>query len=361
MSIRIRIADDVATITRTAAAPAAAPAAFRTALIEARGALLEWSVASGERFPDADIHSPIEASAWLSQIYGDDIAAAVRDGDDAELPLPEDAELVDAARRLAELTWARDWWPAGVYTPALSAPILAAETAVAAHTVAHLLDDEDAVERAVLDAIDAPSALAAVHPSLRADAATLIDALTDLADDHGVDLSPALLSTEADEWALAAGAHARPGDGAGAEISQGTAPVRWADVPAQTVAADSDAQWALQHIDGVPHLQVSVAAVPGPDAPVTAQLWARFGPEALDIDIPLTRDGSAFTGAAPVPASVALLPPEERTLWVRDPRLAAVPSPAEPETDRDRVREFAVERLDDPQASLAERAAGAEG
>lgn len=378
MSIWIRIRDGAATLS-AAPPPQLERAVFRTALIEARGALLSWDVASRERFPDAEIHNPVEASLWLPEIYGDAIAAAViaaaendaarndaarNDAVETTLPAPDDAELAAAAHRLAWLTWARDWWPAGVYTPALSIPILAAEMAVAAHAVAHLLDDEEAVERALPDAVDAPSALAAVHPQFRADAAALVDALAALADDHGVVLNPAMLAADSSDWALAAGARAQVGEGV--EIGHGTAPVRWADVPAQTVAADSDAQWSLRHVDGVPHLHVSVAAVrsasavTGADAAGGIELWARFGPDALDIDIPLRGDGTAFTGNAQVAASVALLPLEERTLWVRDPLLAAVPGPAESEEDRDLVRERAVSRIDDPEASLAERAAGAD-
>lgn len=348
MSIWIRISDGSALISHSA--PAVERAAIRTALVEARGALLSWDAASDERFPDAEIHDPVQALAWLAEIYSVDIAAAVRAAVDASLPLPQDAELVDAAHRLAALSWARHWWPAGIYTPALNGAILAAETVLAAHAVEHLLDDEDAVERALHEAAGAPSALAMVPPRLRADAASLADALTSLADDHGVVLDPAVIS-QPEGWALAAGARTQPDDGI--EISHGTSPVRWADVPAQTVAADSDAQWSLRHVDGVPHLHIWVAAVPG----ATADLWARFGPESLDIDVPLHGDGNLFTGHAQVAASVALLPLDDRTLWVRDPILAPVPGPPEAEDDRDAVREHAVARLDDPQSSLAERAA----
>jgi len=349
MSIWIRIADGSAVVSQKAAS--IERPVFRTAMVEARGALLSWDAASEERFPDAEIHSPAQAMAWLAEIYGDDIAAAVHSADENTVPLPDDAELVDAARRLAALNWARDWWPAGIYTPTLSTPVLAAETGLAAHAVEHLLDDEDAVERALRDAVDAPSALAEVPHSLRDEAAALVDAIAALADDVGIALNPAVLSSS-DDWALAAGVRTQLDDGI--EIGHGTAPVRWGDVPAQTVAADSDASWSLRHIDGVPHLHVSVAAVPG----AAAELWARFGPESLEIDIPLHADGVSFSGKAPVAASVALLPVDERTLWVRDPILAPIPGPAESEPDRDAVREHAVRRLDDVTASLAERTAG---
>lgn len=349
MSIWIRISDGAAVLSRTA--PPNDRTVIRTALIEARGALLSWDAASDERFPDAEIHSPVQALGWLAEIYGDDVAAAVHAADEGLHLLPDGAELVDAARRLAWLTWASSWWPAGVYTPALNGAILAAETALAAHAVEHVLDDEDAVERALRDAVDTPSALATVPPRFRSEAASLVDALAALADDHGIELNPAMIASP-EEWALAAGARTALDDGI--EIGHGTAPVRWCDVPSQTVAADSDAQWSLRHVDGVPHLHVSVAAVPG----ATAELWARFGPDSLEIDVVLHGDGIAFTGNAQVAASVALLPLEERTLWVRDPVLAPVPGPVEPEDDRDAVREYAVDRLDDPSASLAERVAG---
>ncbi len=349
MTLWITVADGRAILARTA--PAVERAPLRTALIEARGALLSWDAASDDRFPDAVIHSLIEALPWLAEIYGDEIAAAVRAADERTIALPTDAESVDAAHRLAALTWASHWWPAGVYTPPLDGALLAAETAIAADAVAHLLDDDDAVEHALRDAVDAPSSLAAVPLRLRDDAAALVDALADLADDHGIELHPAAVSTP-EAWALAAGARTRRDDGI--EIGHGSAPVRWADVPPQTVAADSDAQWSLRHMDGVPHLHVSVAAVPG----AGGELRARFGPEALDIDIPLLSDGVAFAGSAQVAASVALLPLDERTLWVRDPVLAPVPGPAEAEDARDAVREYAVRRLDDPSATLAERAAG---
>lgn len=353
MNVRIRIDEGKATLSQSR--PVADRPVIRTALIEARGALLSWDAVSDARFPDAEIHSPVEAAGWLPEIYGADIAAAVGAVAETTLPLPENTELVDAVHRLAALTWTRDWWPAGIRTPALDDVILSAELAVAAHGVEHLLDDEDAVERALLDAVDAPSALAALPMRLHADAATLRDALTDLAEDHGVALNPVVL-IGAQEWALAAGDRTRPESGI--EIGHGIAPVRWADVPAQTVAADSDAKWSLRHAAGAPYLQVSVAAVPRAVASGSVDLWARFGPTELDIDIPLHGDGVAFTGEVQVAASVALLSLDDRTLWVRDRLLAPVPGPAETETDRDAVREFAVSRLGDPGAGLAERSAG---
>lgn len=350
MTLHLRIDDGTATLTDAAGA---APEPFATALVEARGALLRWDVTGSARFPDAAISSPREAAGWLADVYGPEIAAAVAGGGTGTMPLSDDAELVDAARRLAHLGWAAAWWPAGVYTPALDPAVLAAEIVVATDAVSHLLDDEDALERTLADAGAALPALALVPAPLRAEADLLAERVHDLADDHGVELQPADTAIRRDEWALAAGA-----EGAslvGIEIGHGSAPIRWADVPAQTVAADGEAEWSLRRVDGAVRLHLRVAAVPGADA----GLRARFGPEELGIDLELAGDGAAFAASAEVPASLALLPLDDRTVWVRDERIAAVPGPPEDEDVRDRVREFAVGRLDDDSSSLAERAAGA--
>lgn len=350
----IRIDGDTATVTEASSPRHAAP--FATAIVEARGALLTWDVTTGVRYPDAEIHNPSEAESWLADVYGNEIAEAVRAGQHGELTLSDDAELVDAARALAMLSWARAWWPAGVYTPAIDPAIIAAETAVAAHVIEHVLDDPDAVERALTGAVDAPSALASAPAAFRVEAGALAGAMAELAGDHGVELRAAHVDARAQDWALAAGGHKIESIG-GTEIGHGSSPVRWADVPGQTVAADSDAQWSLRSVDGTAHLVIHVPAASGVRS--DAGLRARFGPEGLDIDLPLILGGAEFTGSAEVAASVALLPLDDRVLWVRDPRIAAVPGPEESETDRDLVREFAVSRLDDPTASLAERVAGA--
>lgn len=353
MSIGIRVRGDRVVV--SAAAPPAVVEPFAVALVEARGALLTWTVPPAS-FPDAVVHAPLQAAEWLADVYGDAVAEAVRqaaaDGAAAEdLPLPDGTRLAAEVRGLALLTWARDWWPAGIAVPPLDASVLAAEIAVATHRVDHLLDDGEATERALTDAADAPSALAALPPAFAEDAAVLADELSALADDHGVELLP--VAERRASWALAAGG---TGSGtAGIEIARGGAPVRWADVPTQSVAADAEARWSLRHANGEPTLAVEVIAVPGGDA----ELRARFGPEELGIDMPLPLSGAVFAGSARVPASVALLPIEQRTLWVRDVRMAAHPGAPESADARAAALANASARMVDASAGLAERAAGA--
>ncbi|MGF6822349.1 hypothetical protein M2317_001253 [Microbacterium sp. ZKA21] len=328
---------------------------FAVALVEARGALLSWTIPPG-RFPDAEVHAPLLAAEWLADVYGDAVAEAVRQaataGTSAEdIALPDETRLAADVRRLALLTWARDWWPAGTAVPPLDTSVLAAEIAIATHRVDHVLDDDEATEHAVSDAVGAPSALAALTSSFAEDAAALADELSSLADDHGVELLPVVERRA--EWALAAGGSAS--GAAGIEIAHGTAPVRWADVPTQTVAADAEARWSLRHAAGEPTLVVEVAAVPGG----SADLRARFGPDEPGIDLPLPLSGSVFSGSARVPASVALLPIEQRILWVRDARMAAHPGPVESADAREAALAHASARIVDASAGLAERAAGA--
>ncbi|WP_223622271.1 hypothetical protein [Microbacterium sp. EST19A] len=352
MSTLIRVRDGVAHISTGLGTPQGAP--FLTAIVEASGALLHWDPTAGVASPDADIDDVAAASGWLADIYGAAVSDAVRAGGDAAAVDvdPDDPRLVDAVLRLGHLAWARAWWPAGARIPALDPALLAAEVAVASHTVSHLLDDDDAVERALQDAADAGTALAALSEVLAAEGAELSGALAELADDHGVDLLPA--TTRRAEWALAAGG-AGPSP-AGIEVASGTAPIRWTDVPAQTVDAEGEARWSLRQRGGGTTLRVEVPAV---DRATTESLRARFGPGDTAVEVALARVADRFEGEAVVVASLVFLPAHERTLWVRDPVLA--PSPGAPESadDRERTLQFATLRLHAPHASLAERAAGA--
>lgn len=351
MSTLIRVRDGVAHISSGTGDPEGPP--FLTAIVEAAGALLHWDPTAGVGSPDAHIDDLTAAAGWLSDVYGPAVAAAARDGEETAVAVdPRDPHVVDAVLRLGHLSWARAWWPAGARIPALDPALLAAEITVASHAVSHLLDDEDAVERALEDAADAAAALAELPAVLAEEGAELSAALSDLADDHGVALLP--VSTRRAEWALAAGgAGSAP---VGIEVASGTAPIRWADVPAQTVDAEGEARWSLRQQGGATTLRVEVPAVDGATADA---LRARFGPEDAAVEVTLARVADRFEGDAEVAASVSFLPAHERTLWVRDPRWASSPGAPESADDKERALQFARIRLHAPHASLAERAAGA--
>jgi hypothetical protein len=159
------------------------------------------------------------------------------------------------------------------------------------------------------------------------------------------------------EWALAAGGD-RPAPAAdGVVVAQGTAAVQWSDVPPQTVDAAADARWMLLQGTDAPFLRVEVPAVDG--APSSTGLRALFGPMDAGLEVELHRDDSSFVGEGVVPASALFLPPAARTLRVHDPLMSSAAAGPESADDRALILAFAASRLAAPEASLAERAAGA--
>lgn len=359
MTLRIRVQGDLAHLSSADGAFDRVPCL--TAVVEVRGGLLHGDPTGPASLPDADIDDVDAASAWLADVYGPETADAVIRGVHGATRIePGDQTVIDAVLRLARLTWTRAWWPAGARVPAVDPVLLAAEIALAAHAVEHLLDDDLATERALADAAGIAPALAALPPALAAEGERLLSALTALSEDYGVALDPAE-ATAADaaqvrqEWALAAGGARDASDGIG--VASGSAVVRWGDVPAQTVDAEAEARWTLRQSAGVATLRVEVPAVDAPSSGRT--LAARFGPAELGVDVALRRDGALFRGEAEVPASALFLPAGERLLWVRDPLLSPADADApDSAADRERVLSVAAARILSPDASLAERAAG---
>lgn len=321
----------------------------QTALLEARGATLHWDVLA-DAPPVAEIHDAALAADWLWEIYGERGADVVLAGGTPD----GHGDTQAAARVLAYLGWAKAWWPASAVAqvPALDPALLAAEVAVATAAVDHLLDDEDATERALAAATDAvhPLATLAAGPEFGATATDLLARLTDLAEDHGIVLpQPVPATPPRSAYALAAG-----GTTAGEPVlSRGSAAVDWALVPQGVVDAAAEATWAIVRRGGESVLEVSVPTAPS--APATT-LAARFGPVELTVDEPTD---TAITGRAPLPASVLLLPAARRRLVVYAPDFAgpdSVDDPAAP-TRRAALVAMARARRTDPTATLTERAA----
>jgi len=229
--------------------------------------------------------------------------------------------------------------------PPLDPALLAAELAVATAAVDHLLDDEDAVERAVAAASAAVHPLAALadDPELGPRAVELSAQLADLADDHGITL-PVPAPTSQAGFALAAGGGTEP-EVSDVIVQRGSAPVDWALVPQGTVDATADATWSLVRRGGELVLAVSVPTI------TTTPLTARFGP----VEVPIA-DG---TGTVPVPSTVLLLPATQRKLTVYAPGFAAEET-ADPDAPGRRAALVAMARarLTAPDATLTERAAG---
>ncbi|MEV8437611.1 hypothetical protein AB0425_09595 [Actinosynnema sp. NPDC051121] len=313
------------------------------ALVECSGALLAWDVLADDPVPAARVHDPVRASEWLWEVYGEAADAVLGGASEVEVPGPGDWRVRDACRRVAQLNWARAWWPASVTAgvPALDPVVLRAELAVAVSAVEHLLDDPDAVERALAAAValDVPTA----DPEVDAVAGRLVA----LAEDYGVELAPAELPSRAG-FALAAG-----GSGATATTAlSGSSTVDWSWTPHGAVDAAAPADWAVVRRQGRTVLEVSV--VPGPTPGV--RLAARFG----DVEVALdgVDEAGRLTGSAPVSAAVLLLPPERRVLTVYAPDFA---EPVAPDPDagarRAAIIAYARSRVGSPTATVTERTA----
>ena len=325
-----------------------------TELVEARGALLHWNVLDRDRYPTARIHDPDRAAEWLWEVYGTTAAQSILAG---ETPEAHDGDPVTLAAlsTAARLGWCRVWWPASWLAdiPPLPVPVLTAELAVATAELEHLLDDPDAVARALADTDpDALAELAGTFPRL----STLHDRLVDLLDDHGVVPQSVPTPTGPQDWALAAGDRLA----AGPVIMSGTSPVDWRLVAPGTVDAAADAAWRLSADAGRARLTVSVLAAPlwRSDSVEPALLTARFHRSRF----PLRRDGAAgdYTGESDVDNTVWRLPAADRAVVVHSPGLA--PEETDPDDPaaagrRAAVIEHARARLADPLATLTERSA----
>ena len=343
----------------------------QTALVEARGATLCWTAPADSALPSALIHDANRATDWLWEIYGTEAAAAILahgpGEDEAELsPTGAGAEsrVLEAARALAHLTWAECWWPASTLADVapLELPLLRAEKAIAAGAIEHLLDDDEAVERALAAAVDAVHRLAqlSADPDLGTRAQDVADRLRELAEDYGTELpEPApVVPPDRTMFALAAG---DGGTADGIVVSRGSSSVDWTLVPQGTVDAAAEASWAVVRRDGASVVEATVPRAPEPAgaAPTRSPLAARFGP----VEFPLEpADSGEVTGRAPLPAAVLLLPAAERTLTVYAPDFAPADAVAQtgPEVTARRaaIVTGARARLTAPTATLAERVAG---
>jgi hypothetical protein len=323
----------------------------RAALVEARGALLLWDELDRRPHPAAEIHDPALAADWLWDLYGHEAANAILNGAN-HIEVDTESAVLDAARALAHLRWAEAWWPSSyaAVVPALSRGLLRAEAAWRTSAVEHLLDDEEAVERA-LTAVDLGQ-LASLedHPLLGAEARDLATDLTALGEDYGVELARAQAASRPEDWTLAAGG-SRADD---LVMAGGHAPVAWANVPQGLVDGAAEATWTLARRDGGQMLTVAVPAAP--DAYDTA-LTARIG--STDIELHLDPAIGTYTGEAAAPQGFVMLPAARRNLSVFAPGFATGPGRPDPDADSrsDALIDFARERLTAPDACLAERAA----
>lgn len=330
-----------------------------TAVLETQGALLLWDELSPRRYPCAEIHDLGRAADWLWEIYGRGPSEAIRGDAHTIAPDTDAPQVLAAARALAHLHWAEAWWPASqlAEVPPLSTAILRAEAALATAAVDHLLDDDEAVERALRHLDLAPVTALVEDPVLGTTATDIVNRLADLADDHGVELRADQAATPArpDDWTLAAGTSG----GDTLTVMTGTTAVDWTRVAPGQVDAAANAAWSVSRRSGTTVVSASIAAAPStPDSTTAARLRARLG----DVEIVLhrNRDASVYSGEAETDSSVLRIAPAHRILQVYSPHIAAHPTQnTDPDAASRRTAIITRARrcLTAEDASLAERAA----
>ncbi|MDR7168647.1 hypothetical protein J2W56_002378 [Nocardia kruczakiae] len=326
--------DDEVVIVSPAGAPTVhdATPGLDTLVLEVIGGHLSWSLLSGHTVPAAVLHDPDAAQDWLWAVYGEPVALAVADGRSGELTAtPARPELAYAARQLGYAQWAAQWWPASTIDgiPALDPDVLGRDIAALTESCDLIVDGSDAQPWPVGPPVDA-------------------------------------VAPRRQDYALAAG----PADAGrtGLVLATGTSGWDWRRCPAGVVDASEFAvSWRLARESGSTSVEVRAAAAPHLDAGLPGYLWphARVVTDSAPTVLALRLNGDTWVGGTLVDA--------ENVVRVDIYVPGAGPAPAGTAASasenmygprqRQRIREFVIDRLRSPQSDLplleAERAAAA--
>lgn len=334
------------------------PAPPLVAVLEVAGAVLSWPVDDADAEPQI-VFTDVARADWLWRVIGpaghEAVVAALLEGETGPdtstvVDLPDvsvDPGSLAPLRRLALGHWLRRWWPAsrqdGIAD--LDAALLDGELAVLTEAT-HEFFDADAFDADVTDLLrpHAPSfSVLAQHADSRI--ADLAQSCLALAEDVGVAVdvpaeAPVMAQRRRDDYALAAGAGARPG-GAGAAIAEGRDSVRWTAVPPRIFdAAEDTVIWSVR------------SAGATVEAAVRAEIWGDASSAGIPVHFSAGRYRGAgtldATGAAIVPLFDGDEPVTEDAAWDHDWSGATVVVGADADESpsaRERVRELARSRL----------------
>ncbi|MGW5513193.1 hypothetical protein [Nocardia africana] len=327
--------DEVVVVSPTGAPTVhdATPPGLDTLVLEVIGGHLSWGLLSGQAVPAAVLHDPDAAQEWLWAVYGEPVALAVADGRAGELAAtPARPELAYAARQLGYAHWAAHWWPASTIDgiPALDSEVLGRDIAALTEACESIVDGADAQ----------PSPVAPPSETVAA---------------------------RRQDYALAAGP---TGPGRGLVLATGTSGWDWRRCPPGVLDASEFAvSWLLTRESGSTSVEVRATAAPHLDAGLPGQLWphARVVTDSVPTDVALQLNGDTWVGGALVDAEnivrvdiyVPGVGPGPDETSVSASASANIYGPRQ----RQRIREFVIDRLRSPQPSMplleAERAAAA--
>jgi len=299
------------------------PPAWLAAVFEGAGAVLWWHAETGKA--GAEIWDAPRAAGWIDEVWSGASAAILAEGD-APGVSDRTGPLERFARQAALAAWRAAWWPASnsAHIAPLDPRILAAERLLALAGLDGAIDDDNAVRRAAQHLSEQTRAVGSLdeHGLGLDDAARLaqlvsgrqdgdrcrfvLEAVTEIADDHGVDLPRVVARTRSD-YALAAS-----GPAVGAALLAGSDPVDPGAVPQGVVDPFARIEW---RVTTTLTIEVSVPAAPLFDdvAPDRIELRAQIA----GTEIALDRAGDVWVGNGPAPAELIALPPEHRTARLR--------------------------------------------
>jgi hypothetical protein len=326
------------------------------AVLEISGAVLSWTVDERGAGPQITFTDPSRAD-WLWRVLGEAGHRAV--ASTVDHPPPDEAHAVDLTgvdvlpgsldglRRLAFGHWLRRWWPAsdrdGIAT--LDAALLDAEIAILTAGAEDFFTD-DTFDSDVAEVLRPHIAALGAHvqegdPRI----VDLVEKCRDLADEVGIVFDTPAQSVRRDDFALAAGGDI--GRATATIVATGVGSVQWSAVPSGIFdAAEDTVEWRVEYVDKAVTAIVRVA-LSGLGSPndVSIRLHsAPFGGEGV-----LGADGRATFAVVDADQQ----PISETTAWGHDWRTSTLTVGAEAGESaqtRDRIREFARERLASPPA-----------
>lgn len=329
------------------------PPAWLAAVFEGAGAELWWHVETGRA--GAEVWDAPRAAGWIDEVWPGTSAAVLSDIDANSVGFgrenaPQDLGSADGrtdlrqnpsgarggsdrtgplepyARRAALAAWREAWWPAShtAGIAPLDPRVLAAERLLALAGLDGAADDDDAVRRAAqhlseqiraagsfdahaLDPGDAERLAPLVPGGAHGDPRRrVLDAVAEIADDHGVELPRVAARTRAD-YALAAS-----GSAVGAALLAGSDPVDPGAVPQGVLDPFGRIEW---RVTATMTIDVTAPAAPLFDGVMPDPIELRA--HICGADIALERSGDVWSGSGPAPAGILAAPPEHRAVRLR--------------------------------------------